>query len=303
MGRISSLIILISFATVLQLRGQDYVDLFKAYYANTPLNAFDSADAQTRVEEMGFSSVLPIQLDSTKYLLTGVNFERLSTRTAPEKTDITSVYTVLMKFGLSVNHNARWTGTYMFLPKLSSDLREVGRKDFQYGGLVYFKYHKSHRLKYQFGLYFNSELFGPFFVALAGIYYQSADARFEANLNLPLLADLNYKFGNWFRVGMEFDAFVNSYHINQPQYTVNNEYLVKRSNELFLYTHFDVSKSIILRTRVGYTIGRQYALYDAEDQVTFGFSAFRFGDDREQLNQDFADGMIFKIDLIYRYSR
>jgi hypothetical protein len=102
---------------------------------------------------------------------------------------------------------------------------------------------------------------------------------------------------------MEFDAFVNSYYINQPQYTVNNEYLVKRSNELFIYAHFDLSQSIILKTRVGYTIGRQYALYDAEDQVTFGFSAFRFGDDREQLNRDFADGMIFKIDLIYRYNR
>lgn len=280
---------------------QNYVDLANLYYANTPLNAYDSTDDQTRIEELGMDVVLPFELKTQKVIISGLRFERLSTKVAPQSTDITSVYTVLAKAGLRMTYGEKWSATYVFLPKLSSDLLKIDADDFQFGGLAYFKYLKSSRLNYQFGIYYNSELYGPFFVAMLGLYYQSENQRFETNINLPLLADFNYKFSDGFRLGTQFNAFVNSYNINQPQYSEKGEYLVKTSNEIFLYAHFNVTKRIILQTKMGYTIGRRYAIYDEKDQVTFGFSAFYFNDDRQQLNSDFNDGLVFRINLIYRF--
>ena len=41
---------------------QNYVDLAKIWYANTPLNKFDSTEAETRVQEFGMDVNLPIVL-------------------------------------------------------------------------------------------------------------------------------------------------------------------------------------------------------------------------------------------------
>jgi hypothetical protein len=52
---------------------------------------------------------------------------------------------------------------------------------------------------------------------------------------------------------------------------------------------------------VGYSIGRNYRIYDIQDRATWGLSAFKFGDNREQLNSDFSDGLIFRTRFIYRF--
>ena len=100
---------------------------------------------------------------------------------------------------------------------------------------------------------------------------------------------------------MEFSAFVRSYYLNEPYQGNPENYLVKASNELFGYLHFNVTENVILKTKVGYSIGRNYRVFDESDRVTFGLSAFRFGGDPKQLNADFQDGLIFRAELIYRF--
>ena len=202
---------------------------------------------------------------------------------------------------MNIEHNDKWTGTYLFLPKLSSDLKKISRNDFQFGGLVLIDYKKSAKLKYRFGLYYNSELFGPYFVPLIGLYYKSSNDKLEINATLPVWADVNYRFAPWFRVGSNFSGLTRTYNINEPQFSENGEYLVKQSNELFLYGQFELFKSIIIQTKIGYSLGRRYGIYDTKDKVGFGVLLFRIDDDRDQLNSDFSDGMIFRVRLIYRF--
>ena len=280
---------------------QNYVDLAKVWYANTPLNQFDSTDAKTRVQEFGMDVNLPIVLKENYTFLTGFTFGSSSARISSENDDISSVYTVLLKIGMNINHTEKWTGTYLFMPKLSSDLKEIGRDDFQFGGLVLIDYKKREKFKYRFGLYYNSELFGPYFVPLFGLYYKSNNDKFEINATLPVWLDLNYRFAPWFRLGTNFSGLTRTFNINEPQFSENGEYLVKQSNEIFLYGQFEIHKSFIIQTKIGYSIGRRYSIYDVKDQVGFGLLLFRVDDDRDQLNSEFADGMIFRIRLIYRF--
>jgi hypothetical protein len=282
------------------LYSQNFVDIAKFSYANTPLNKFDSSEATTRVQEMGLDFNIPIVLTKRYVFLTGLTFGRSSARVSSENDNISAVYTILLKLGVNIKHNEKWTGTYLFLPKLSSDLKQISRRDFQFGGLVLIDYKKREKLKYRFGLYYNSELFGPYFVPMIGIYYKSINDKFEINATLPVWLDLNYRFARWFRLGFNFSGLTRTFNINEPQFSENGEYLVKQTNEIFLYGQFEIQKNLIIQPKIGYSLGRRYGIYDEKDKVGFGLLLFRFDDDRNQLNSDFADGMIFQIRLIYR---
>ena len=296
---LSAVLILISFTVF----SQDYVDLAKGHYANTPVNQFDSATSGTRVQEFGLDVILPIELKSKNYFLTGFYVEGISANVTPENSNLSSVYTTNLKLGMQFFYGDKWEATYMLLPKLSSDFKAIGGKDFQLGAVVLFKFKKKANFNYKFGMYYNNELFGPFFVPILGLYYQSPNKKFETNLNLPLSADANYSLYSWFRVGLNFSAFVRTYHLNEPYQGNSDNYLAKTTNEIYGYLQFHATKSILIQTMVGYSIGRNYRIYDIEDRVTWGLSAFKFGDDRDQLNTDFSDGMILKAKLIYRFNK
>jgi hypothetical protein len=274
---------------------QNYVDLARFYYATTPQNNFDSVPGSTKIEEFGADITIPIKLNDGNAILTGFNIDQVKTKLHPSD-NCRTVSTLNLKLGYNKKHGEKWSGTYMLLPKIASDFKNITNKDFQFGALVLMKYNKKENLKYNVGAYYNSELFGPFIVPLLGLYYKSKNDRVEVNLTLPIWADVNYKLNNFIKVGANFAAFVRSYHLSEDA-----AYVVKKSNDLFGYLQFNLTKSLLLQTKTGYTIGRSYKVYNDNDKADFGFSAFRFGDERTVLNPTFKDGLIFKIRLIYRY--
>lgn len=280
---------------------QDYIDLVKVHYANTPVNQFDSATKDTRIQEYGLDATLPIKLKNGNAIITGLYFEQISTNVSPDNSNLTNVFTINPKLGMNINHNDKWTGSYILLPKISSDLKGFSNKDFQLGAVVLMKYHKTEYTKYKFGMYYNNELFGPFFVPILGFYHLSSNKKWEINASLPISADVNLAWNKKWRTGINFFAFVRSFSLNQPYQGNPNNYLVKSTNEIFTYMQYHATKNLIIQGKIGYSIGRNYRIYDTQDQITWGLSAAKFGDNRKQLNTDFADGMIFRLKFIYRY--
>lgn len=286
----------------LSIAAQNYVDIAKLHFADTPVNQFDSATSGSRVQEFGLDFLYPLKLKNGNAILTGFYAENISTQTSPENSNLTSVGTVLLKAGMNIKYSDKISVTYMLLPKISSDFKDIGIKDLQLGAVAILKYKKSANFTYQAGLYYNGELFGPFFVPILGFYYLSPSKKFEANVKIPVSVDMNYTFMSNVRAGLNFNAFVRSFHLNEPYKGNPESYLTKTTNEIYGYLQFDLPKGLIFQAKVGYSIGRNYRVYDIEDRVTWGFSAFKFGDDRTQLNTDFEDGMIFKGKLIYRFN-
>ena len=149
-------------------------------------------------------------------------------------------------------------------------------------------------------MYANTEKYGLIIVPILGLYYKSANKNFEANLNLPIIGDINYEIGKKTWVGMRFDGLGTTYTLNNRVYSPNGAYVSKTSNELVSYLRFRLSKSIYLNTKVGYAISRNYKVFDANDKIDLALSSFYFGDNRTQLNERFKDGAIFKMELFYR---
>lgn len=292
--KLFSLILFIFFASI--LNAQNYVDLVKFHYANTPHNDFDSIGGNSNIEEYGVDITLPIVLKNKNAIVTGLMTERISTKLHPLFPNYT-ISTYNLKLGYNMKHSDKLSGTYMFLPKISSDMKNIGSKDFQYGGLILMKITKKKNLKYNAGVYFNSDLFGPFTVPLIGLYYKSSNDKFEINATLPVWADMNYTLTKWLTVGSNFSAIVRSYRLSE-----DNAYVVKKTNEIYGYLQFNVKKSFLLQTKIGHSIGRSYSVYNENDRVNFGLSAFRFGDNRNPLNPNLNDGVILQARIIYRFN-
>ncbi len=281
------------------LLAQDYVDLVKLNYNNTSQNNFENSNAKTRVEELDLEVTLPIVLNNSTNLLTGLIYERIQTKLFEDESEET-FSSISLKIGLNKTHSAKWSGTYMLLPKLASDFNHISNKDFQLGAVALLKYKKNENMLYKVGLYANSELFGPWFVPLLGLYYLSPNKKFEANLTLPISADINYAVHKNVAMGMNFYGQIRSYHLTKLSTTGNDGYVARSTNELFGYLKFNLTKSLNIQTKVGHSIGRYYRVYDEDDKISFGIPLHYFGDNRQQLNTDFKDGWVFQLMLVQR---
>jgi Domain of unknown function (DUF6268) len=280
--------------------GQKYVDVAKFYYGNSSLNKFENSDSSTRVKELGLEITIPIVINPSDAILSGLVYERIQTRLF-EADPETTVTVLGLRAGLSKKHSDKWTGTYVLIPKIASDFDHIGSKDFQFGVIALLKYAKRPNKSYKLGIYYNSELFGPFIVPLFGIYYLSPDEKFETNLTLPFLVDMNYKLNHFMYVGLNFNGQVRSYHLTEVSSTNEPGYVVKATNELFSYLKFNLNKNLSIQTRFGYSVGRSFRVYDEDDKISFGSVLIKVGDDRQQLNTDFSDGFIYQATMLYRF--
>ena len=283
------------------MNAQNYIDILKLSGSTTPPNTFDTSNSKTRIHEIVADLTVPVKINEHLSLLSGVIYENIQTKLFADGAKLSFGSTTL-KLGVNKQFNALWSGTGVLLPKIASDYKVIDNKDFQIGAIAFMKYKKSVDRIYKFGLYYNAELFGPFFVPMFGLYYLSPNKKFETNWMLPLQADLNYKLLPLLNVGANFNGQTRSYHLTDITSRQHDSYVVRITNELFVYLKLNVSKSFSFQAKLGHSFARSYRLYDGNDKVTFGLPLAFIGHKRQQLNSDFSDGLIFQFLMLYRFS-
>jgi len=271
---------------------QDYLDLVKLSYDRGFERPYEGVSGEGGFTEAVLDATLPIPLGELGAIVTGFNFEHLKADYDPDGSN-TTLYGLMLKVGLNLNHTDEWSGTYIFLPKISSDLENIRQRDYQYGALALLKQTRSPNFNIKFGMYYNGELSGPLFVPLFGLYRKWGPH--ELNMTLPLAFDYNYQLRERVKAGIQFNGIVKSFLIDGPQST----YVHKANNETALYLQPRLGP-IHVQLMAGIAIGRYFRLYEEGDQLDFAISAIKIGDDRDQLNYDFKDGAFAKIVLIYR---
>ncbi|HET8963471.1 MAG TPA: DUF6268 family outer membrane beta-barrel protein [Chitinophagales bacterium] len=278
---------------------QNYIDLIKLNYNYTSLNAFNNSDIKTSIAEIDLEATLPIVINERVTFVTGLYGETF--RVKLDVDDLSkNFYSISPKLGVNITHGEKWSGTYMLLPKLASDFEKISSEDFQMGGFVLMKYNHKPNLNYKFGVYANSEFFGPWIVPLFGLYYLSNSKKFEANLTLPFSADANYQLNTKTKIGINFTGITKSYRINEPVILDKPGYLARATTELFGYVSFNLTRNILVQAKGGRSLGRYYRVYDEDDQIKLGIPLLFLGDNRTQLNSDFTDGWVFQVMAIYR---
>lgn len=278
---------------------QNYIDLVTLSYTNTPQNSFETTNKTTSVEELAFDLNFPIKLNEKTAVLTNLYANKTNVK-LDSYSGITDLNVIGLSLGINTTFNKKWSGTFLFFPKLAADNISLSKDNFQFGFLALCTNKRNDNLKFKYGAYINSEKFGVMVVPILGLYYLGPNRKFETNLNLPILADANYRLGKKTWIGLKFDGLGTSYNLDQQNYVNGKAYVYKESNELVSYLRFKLYNSIYFNTKIGYAIARNYEVYNANDKVNWALASIYFGDNRTLLNERFKDGFLFKLELFYR---
>ena len=240
----------------------------------------------------------PKKLSEKTVLLTGFTVEntRLNFSEGAERTRLTMTR---LNLGMKYQHSEKWSGTYVFLPKIASDFDNIGSNDYQFGGLAVLDYQYNETSKVKFGLYASSENHGSTITPLIGIWHRSKNNKFYINATLPIRMDANYALSKKFSVGTDLLTSIKSYNLSEAN---SDFYTQEESIRFAMYAALGLMEnSIILRGKVGFDT-TDYGVYNSNEKVGAQVLTFPLSTDkRNRLNSEFDSSLYIGFDAIYRF--
>jgi hypothetical protein len=258
---------------------QPYFDVLNIHYLNSPEERIISSKENPSAINYFSSQIgLPFKMKEDILVLNPF-YEHYRLMLQPDETTIETLRSV----GLPVTFlkqwkKPAWKTAFVFIPRINSGLKDIQSKDFQYGGALLFSYKKKENLKYKFGLYYNSEFFGPFIIPLLGIDW-NINERINLFGVLPGNLALEYKFCASLYGGINFKSITNSYRFD------GLSYLKISDNYLKLFLDYYLVKKCVVTIEAGHSVLRKYETGNTPDS----FIANHFG-----------DGLLLKAGLSYR---
>jgi hypothetical protein len=170
-----------------------------------------------------------------------------------------SLYAFSMPVGFQfVSKNKKWKTMVLGIPKISSDLQDDLSKDMQYGGVALFTRVIHDSLKIKFGLYYNRECFGNFFVPLVGIDWK-ATKHINIYGLLPNNMRVEYDLGGGFYAGVGYKNYQRSYRLSGG---FNNDFVRVRESQVKVFGECFVFKKVLVFTEIGYTLKYSFIQHD-----------------------------------------
>jgi hypothetical protein len=247
------------------LKAQPFVDLINTSYQSLNTAYNDSLKNPNRTDNYYLNLTVPVKLDSQNTIIARFYGEKLQTFFShrqgsyppaySETADADySLYSALLPIGLQHETKSRkWKFLGLAMPKLSSDFRDqVNSYDFQMGGYAMATYVRSQDFRIKFGLFYNREAFGNFFIPIAAVDWKVC-RWFQMYGVLP--NNYRLEFALWQKklyAGLAFKSYTRSYRLSSAyghDYVRHNEMQVKSFVDVYL------AKKFVLFAEFGRTIG------------------------------------------------
>jgi len=264
-------IVFIFLLTGFTVMSQPFVDIVNIKYSRFPETNFkNNKNFQSSTNQYTGEFFVPLQLKSKDVILFGGSFDRLDFNLYNNGTHINAdsdrLYQLSFQAGLIKNlGQSKWNITILAMPKISEceNVLTFRNKDFQMGGAVLFTYKKRNSLKYKFGLYYNREFFGNYFMPLAGIDWKINDRMYLFGV-LPGSMNYEYRICNWFYTGLAYKSNTASYRLNNDRYILEGDKFWGH-NMIRNFYQFYITKQLMLYGEIGYTGFRIFEEYNNQN--------------------------------------
>ncbi len=177
----------------------------------------------------------------------------------------------------------------MALPKMNGEQIALSADWFQMGGIALFTYKKKENLKYHFGLYYNREFFGDYFMPLLGI-----DWKINNHVNLfgdmPANMNLEYKISKSFYTGVSYLTLLGTYRMNNGMYVLNGDRLLG-DNQFKVFINCYIANHIVWYLEGGQTYAHTYQLYNQNNEA----------ETTNPVYQKNMDGLFFNTGIAFRF--
>ena len=275
-------------------KAQPYVDLLNLKYQYYPeVNYKNERGNKLTSSQSEAAFLLPLEQKNKSVVLIGGDYTRLDFSVSGNlkaKAHLQS-NSLLIGYELGLK-NKKWRCAAVFIPKVNAGFNEIKSSNIQAGGVVLFKYEKKETLGYHFGLYYNREYFGDYFIPLLGIEWKLND-RLNIFGELPANMNLEWKLSKSFYSGAEYSSFNSSFRAGIT--TPEEDYIREGDkffghNELHLYLNAYVTPNIVAYGAAGFTVFRQFQQYDSAHEKSF----------TDLVYQKAEDGLVLQLGLAYR---
>ena len=263
-------IILFSFITVINivLYSQPYLDLVKLNYTYSPLNGINEKKSPLQSNFFTADVTLPIELKrGGDAIILNPFFTNNTGEVSTKDFHVTSKALLVGFLKKDIFPNCNLLSSFIVRRNTEVDIETDD--NWQYGGIILTTWKKSEDLSFKFGMYYNKEFFGNYFMALVGLDWK-IDSKNTLFGVLPGYMIFEHKVASKFYYGFAFHAFTNSYReqIIDPLSGGSN-YLRIDDNPLGIYADTYLSKKIVLSAEAGYTILRRYRYGYRNDDIHF----------------------------------
>jgi hypothetical protein len=234
--------------------GQPYLDLAQGMFSGSP-----GSDGQPRTSNhLRAAANLPIisKKDSSYFLFNPIWDQRWIQQS--EASTEYAVQGLITWFNYTRNFGKKWAVQVSAIPRWMGVSSLQFSEGFQMGGAVLVTRKIRPGLKYQFGVYYNKELFGNFFLPLLGIDWKIND-RMNLFGILPGYLTYEHRLGKKFSWGGNFRTFTSTYRLDTKGFTGADDYLRVQDNQVGVYSDWYIAPKIVLNVEAGHTIMRRIA--------------------------------------------
>lgn len=258
--------------------GQPFVDILNIRYQYFPGVNYDSGKGKMVINEYTYCLTIPIEFKNKSALIFGATYDQLNfsvTDTSVRK----SLYGVSLQLGyLHSIKNGKWKILAVVLPKTSSYSLSISQNTYQQGGILLFTHQRKSNLAYKFGLYYNSEFFGNFFMPLIGLEWKPKP-RINVYGIFPATMNLEYKCNSKLYLGISYYNLTQSYRMDKSQSYVRNGDRIWGNIQTKFFVNYHIQKYIVGFMEAGYTFYRKYEAYNSQNEIAgdYFFSKTRNG--------------------------
>ncbi|MCH8317028.1 MAG: hypothetical protein IIA88_00795 [Bacteroidetes bacterium] len=279
---------------------QPFVDIANVQYQRFPGAPYiDDPNARLTVGQVTGNLFLPLQLKNNDVIVLGSSFDKFTFNHSSDTVDGSNLYTISLQLGGIKQWNEKWSTLMLVIPRISSDFVEISQKHYQLGGAVLFTYTKSNTLKYKFGLYYNREFFGNFFMPLAGFEWK-VNEKLNIFGVLPGSMNVEYKLNKSLYTGIAYKSITTSYRLSDSlgSYYVREGHRFWGHWQLKGFINYYAVKNVALFAEFGSTSWRRYEVYknsreNKKDPVTEPGSFY-------PVYRIFKNGVFFNVGIALR---
>jgi len=220
------------------------------------------------LNEYTCSLTLPIQFKNKNAIITGGTFDKLDF-TKSESSIRSSLYGITLQLGyLSYFKKEKWKILVVALPKLSNDAVILNRNSYQQGGVIIVTNQRRKNLAYKFGLYYNTEFFGNFFMPLIGLEWNPKE-RINVFGVFPSSMNIEYKLSKKWYTGLSYYNLTQSYRINKTNNYVRAGDRIWGNIQLKCFLNYYIKPRMMFYAESGYTFYKKYERYDGNKELAY----------------------------------
>jgi hypothetical protein len=150
----------------------------------------------------------------------------------------------------------KWSAMLAFIPRWNGETSIQFSEGFQAGGAALLTYKKNPSLQFKFGVYYNSEFWGNFFMPLLGLDWTINKKQRLFGI-LPGYFTYEYRINKRFSWGGNFRTFTNSYKLGPDLSSTVANFVRIDDNQLGAYADVYLMPKIVLSAEAGYSIMRK----------------------------------------------